>query len=429
MLRDIILQNKAERDEYLSKPFISREDVSLPSKLFESKLIKVITGARRTGKSVFCFLLLKGRKFGYLNFDDTELLQIKDTDEIIKTLHEIYPEAEYYFFDEIQNLPGWELFVNKLQRRGYNLILTGSNSKLLSGELASSLTGRYIPVEIMPFSFKECLLAAGLDSGKEKMSLPEHRGMIQLALENYLTEGGYPEVVVNKVAADKYLETLFDAILLKDIVKRYRIRKHDNLMELAYYLMSNVCSEYSFTGIQENFGFKSKTTVQKYMRYLEDVYLMFGLNRFSYKVKEQVNTKKKLYILDNGFVKAKAFKFSPDKGHLLENAVFVELMRRGYEPNKDLFYHKNADNTEIDFVVRENRKISCLYQCVYDVTGLGVKNREEKSLIKASNELDCKDLIILTRDYDAIKKVEGKTINYVSFLIWLLSPNNSRPYS
>ncbi len=419
MLRDVIIQNRAERDEYISKPFISREDVKIPEKLLESKLIKVITGARRTGKSVFCFLLLKGKKFGYLNFDDTQLIQEKNTDNIIKMLHDVYPEAEYYFFDEIQNLPDWELFVNKLQRRGYNLILTGSNSKLLSGELASSLTGRYIPVDVLPFSFKEFLLAGGIETGDGKMSLPEHKGKVQNALENYLSEGGYPEVVVNKVAPDKYLETLFDAVLLKDIVKRYRIRKPDNLMELAYYLMSNVCGEYSFAGIQESFGFKSRTTVQKYMRYMEDVYLMFGLNRFSYKVKEQVNAKKKLYILDNGFVKAKAFKFSPDKGHLLENVVFVELMRRGFEPNKDLFYHKNADNTEIDFVARDNRRISRLYQCVYDVSGIGVKNREEKSLLKASNELDCKDLTILTRDYDADKKVEGKTINYVSLLTWL----------
>src|SRR3989338_6881980 len=168
MLQEIILQQKKEKEQTLLKDFIKREKITGFKKNLSSDLIKVITGPRRAGKSVFSFLLLEDANFAYLNFDDEKLLDVTDTDEIIKSLVEVYGKTKYIFFDEIQNLKNWELFVNKLQRRGYNLVLTGSNAKLLSKELSTSLTGRYISVEIFPFSFREFLTAKKVSVAKKE---------------------------------------------------------------------------------------------------------------------------------------------------------------------------------------------------------------------------------------------------------------------
>lgn len=419
MVKNTILQHKEERDEYLKKSYIKRENIDNSIKFLESELIKVIIGARRTGKSVFSFLLLKNKEFGYVNFDDDSLINV-NTDELVKALYEVYPKAKYFLFDEIQNLNGWELFVNKLQRRGNNLILTGSNSKLLGGELASSLTGRYIDIEILPFSFREYLQALKIEIDREKLQLPEYRGKILNVLGEYLKEGGFPEISVNRIDSGKYLDTLLDAILLKDIVKRYKVRQPDSLYRLARYMLSNQCSEFTYTGIKNNFGFKSKSTVQNYINYFVEVYLMFSLNRFSFKVKEQINSAKKLYLLDNGFAKAKMFQFSPNYGKLMENLVFIELVRRGYAPNIKLFYHKNSDGTEVDFIICNGLKIEAIIQVCYDISEYKTKGREIKALLKASKELNCKNLLVLTWDYTSEEKHNGSTINFISLLDWLI---------
>lgn len=420
MIRNTILRHKEERNLYLKKTYIKRENIDSSLRFLESDLIKVVTGARRTGKSVFSFLLLKDREFGYVNFDDDSLANLHDTDELVKTLSEVYPGAKYFLFDEIQNLTNWELFVNKLQRRERNLVLTGSNSKLLSGELASSLTGRYIPIEILPFSFREYLQALKMEINPETIQLPEHRGEILRILRQYLQEGGFPEVAVNRFDSGKYLETLFDAILLKDIVKRYKIRQADSILKLAGYMLSNQCSEFTYTGIKNDFGFRSKTTIQRYLNYLEESFLVFLLNRFSFKVKQQIKSPKKLYLLDNGFTRAKGFQFSSNYGKSMENFVFIDLVRRGFVPNRKLFYHKNSDGTEVDFVVCEEKGVETLIQVCYDISEYRTKEREIKALSKAARELKCSNLQVLTWDYSAEEQHHGNTIKFIALLDWLM---------
>ena len=189
MLKNAIIQQKLEKERFLSRTYIPREKLGAFKQALSSDLIKVITGPRRAGKSVFAFLLLKGEDFAYVNFDDEALLKPDNYDAIFAALLEVYPESKYFLFDEIQNLDKWEVFVSKLHRRGYNLVLTGSNARLLSSELATALTGRYVAVEILPFSFKEFLLARGYQLARTQAS-PEAKAEVLGFLEEYLRQGG-----------------------------------------------------------------------------------------------------------------------------------------------------------------------------------------------------------------------------------------------
>jgi len=420
MIKDTILQHKLEQERLLSKEYIVREKLNFAKKFLDTDLIKVITGPRRSGKSVFSILFLKNRKFAYLNFDDENLLKFKNYDEIVKTIFEIYPKSKYVLFAEIQNLENWEFFVNKLQRRGYNLILTGSNAKLLSKELGTVLTGRYIPIEIFPFSFKEFLVAKNFEIKKEYFEIPETKGKIFNYLDSYLKSGGFPEVVVKNLEAKPYLETLFDAVLLKDVVKRYNVRFSQKIYDLAIYLISNFSSEFSFTKLKNILNFRSVNTVQNYLKYLEEAYLFFSLNRFSFKAKEQIKSPRKIYLVDNGFILAKSSQFSQNIGKLMENLVFVEILRRGYELNKGIFYYKTRNKKEVDFVLKEGLKIKKLIQVCYEINKLEIERRELKSLVEASEELNCNDLLIITWDREGSKKFKGKKIKLVPLYKWLL---------
>ena len=378
MIKDIVYQHKVEKDNLISKKYIFREKLNFAKKFIDSDLIKIITGPRRAGKSVASFLLLKEKKFAYLNFDDENLLKVENYDEIIKAIFEVYPESKYLFFDEIQNLKNWEIFVNKLHRRGYNLIITGSNAKLLSKELATSLTGRYIPIEIFPFSFSEFLDAKGWEIEKEKVNVPEIQGKILNYLDEYMRNGGFPEVVVKNLEARTYLETLSNSILFKDVVKRYNLRFSQKIYDLNNYLNSNFSLEFSFSKLKNILDFRSTVTLQNYLSYLEESFLVFILNRFSFKVKEQIKTPKKVYIVDNGFCSYMSPGFSMDYGKLMENLVFVEIMRRGYKLNKDVFFYKTRNNKEVDFILKKGINIEKLIQVCYKIEDLKLRKGKQK---------------------------------------------------
>ena len=395
MIKDIVLQHKIEKENLLSKSYIPREKLHTGKRFLDSDLIKVITGPRRAGKSIFCILLLQDKNFAYLNFDDENLVKISNYDEIVKAVFEVYPESKYFLFDEIQNLENWELLVNKLHRRGFNLILTGSNAKLLDEELATTLTGRYIYIDIFPFSFREFLKARNFEITTKEFILPEIKGRILNHLDGYLKNGGFPDVVVKDLDPKIYLETLFDAILLKDVVKRYKVRFTQKIYDLAVYLVTNFCAEFSFTRLSNILEFRSTNTLQKYLRYLEEVYLFFPLNRFSFKMGEQIKTPRKIYLTDNGLILAKSFQFSQNSGKLMENLVLVENLRRGNKLNKDIFYYKTKNNREVDFVLKEGPRIKKLMQVCYDLSDTQAKERELKSLIDASKELNCDEEVKL----------------------------------
>ncbi len=421
MINDLILQYKREKEILLGKNYVMRDKLESARKFLDSDLIKVITGPRRAGKSVFAILLLKDKDFAYINFDDENLLKIENQDEIIKGLFEVYKKPQFILFDEIQNLKNWELFVNKLQRRGYNLILTGSNARLLSKELATALTGRHFAIEVLPFSFNEFLRARGLEFNRESLLLPETKGKILNTLTEFLKNGGYPEIVVKNLDTKSYLDTLFDAVLLKDVVKRYKVRFTQKIYDLALYLISNFSGEFSYNKLKNILKFNSVNTIQNYARYIEESYLVILLNRFSYKMKEQLKSPKKIYAIDLGLIAAKSFQFSPNTGRLMENLVLVELLKKDYKPNENVFYYKTRNQKEVDFVLKDNLEIKTLIQVLYQTDDLTVEKRELKALMEASQELNCEDLLVITWDKEGETMIKKKKIKFIPLWKWLSS--------
>jgi uncharacterized protein len=419
MLKNTLLQHKLEKKRLQEKKYVQRGKLSEAKRALDSDLIKVITGPRRAGKSVFSILLLEKKNFAYLNFDDENLVKIANYDKLTKTINEIYHKPEYIFFDEIQNLPKWELYINKLHRRGYNLIITGSNSRLLSKELSSVLTGRFTATEVFPFSFKEYIEGKGIEFSEEFFGTPEIKGKALYHLDKYLVSGGFPETVVKNLDSKDYLSTLFDSVLLNDVVKRYKVRYSRQIYELAVYLLTIFSSEYSFTRLRKVLGFRNTNTVQKYIQYLEEAYIVYSLNRFSFKLKNQLRSPRKLYVVDNGLVAAKSFQFSPNLGKLVENLVFVEALRKGYRVNEDIFYYKTRNGKEIDFVLRKGLKVEKLLQVCYQVDDQRILDREMGALVEASQELKTDNLIIVTWDSEGKRVYKGKEIVLIPLLKWL----------
>lgn len=412
MIKNALILQKRELALRLQETYLSRvtKDLNL-----DNNLIKVITGPRRAGKSLFAVhhLHLKGN-YGYVNFDDESLVTIKDYNELIEEVKTIYDHPRYLLLDEIQNLPRWELFVNRLQRQGYTIVITGSNAHLLSRELATHLTGRHTLHTIFPLSFREYL---GDEKNKTTAEIKNH-------LSIYLTQGGYPEPFVKHIDYREYLSTLFDAIIYKDIVKRFSLRSAQAIEDLAVYLLSNIAQEYSYNTLARMTKCKSPHTVEKYLHYLGEVFLFFRLNRFSYKLKEQFSGPKKMYCIDNGFLYAKAFGISPDMGKLYENCVAILLKKLTYEEQSNLYYWQNAQQEEVDFVVKKGLHVTQLIQVCCNPQHPKTKEREIRALLKASKELRCKDLLIITDDYEAEEKEEwfgfkGK-IKYIPLWKFLL---------
>jgi predicted AAA+ superfamily ATPase len=415
MVRDILLIQKRELDKILSEKYIDRG-----IKLNKNNLIQVIIGPRRSGKSFYAVHSLnKLENFGYANFDDEKLVETTDYNEIISTINDIYQNPKNLLFDEIQNLDKWELFVNRLQRQGYNIILTGSNSKLLSKERSTHLTGRHQEINLLPFSFREFIKL-------ENSELTESE--IQTKLVHYITYGGYPEPLIKKIDYKDYLSTLFSSIIYKDIVKRFKIRAPLAIEDLATYLISNIANEYSYNTLTQTTKCKSVHTIEKYLNYLEEVFIFFKLHRFSYKIKEQLSFNKKIYVFDNGFYYAKSFQFGFDMGRLYENIVAIELKRSELLKKCNFFYWKSIDNYEVDFVIKEGLGISQLIQVCYDIDNIKTKDREIRSLIKASLDLKCNNLLIINNKYEKEELINwfGTTrkIKFIPLWKWLINIRN-----
>ena len=419
LVKKAILEQKKEKEILLLKTYIPRQNLEKAKEYLNSSLVKVVLGPRRAGKSVFCLLLLKDTNFAYLNFDDEDLLKNIMQDDLIQLIAEIYDDPKILLFDEIQNLKNWELFVNKLQRRGKNIVLTGSNSNLLSQELASHLTGRYAQFEVLPFSFKEFLQAKGKVNLNPLVS--EEKGVMLNLLSLYIKCGGFPEVVTTNLDPAPYLQTLFDAALLKDVVKRHNIRLLQNIYDLSFFLASNFACEISARKIKNSLGFASTTTVLTHLKYLEQAYLCLILNRFSYKVREQIKSPKKVYLVDSGYSLVKSFRFSENFGRLIENLVFVTLLRMGHKPNFSLFYYKTRNSKEVDFVLKTQEKVQELIQVWWEQQEGNSKNREIKALLEASGELNCENLKVITWDYEKKEHFNGKIVEFIPLFKWLLA--------
>ncbi|MBN2835779.1 MAG: ATP-binding protein, partial [Candidatus Delongbacteria bacterium] len=337
-----------------------------------------------------------------------------------QALSDVYGDYSYFLLDEIQNLPNWELWISKLYRRGINLIITGSNSKLLSKEIASSLTGRYLQLNVLPFSFAESIRFLEQTVSREEITSPTEIGKTLALFQTYLFNGGFPEVLRNSSLLRNYLSSLFDSILLKDILKRFRIRQTQQLYDLSNYLLSNYTNLFSFNQLKDALDFNSVATVQKFVSYLEEPYLFQHITRYSNKVKNQNKAAQKIYIIDNGFVQARSFELSPNFGRLLENLVFIELIRRNYKPELDLFYYRTRNDREIDFLIRKGHQIEQLIQVCYDISASKAFKREVDALVESADELNCTNLLLLTWDMEDNIEIGNHSIRVLPVYKWLL---------
>lgn len=419
MIKNTILEQKTRKDELLKEIYIPRYQTALLEKILNNNLIKVVLGPRRAGKSFFATHTFKPAEAAYVNFDDENLLKVKNYNEIIQNALEVYGKTKYLLLDEVQNVPGWELLVNRLHREGYNLLVTGSNSKLLSKELATHLTGRHLPLELLPFSFKEFLQYKKFNQDATKIMTTEKKAELLSYANSFMKNGGFPELIIHDLKPETYLIPFIESLLFKDVIRRYKLRKSDYVYNLETYLINNVAKEFTYERLANNLKISSWTTVVKYLDYLEEAYLLVILSRYSHKTAQRLKSPKKVYMIDNGLITAKAVQLSPDNGKLMENLVFTELLKKGLRPNMELFYYKTRNDKEIDFVIKNGATIKELLQVVYDASDSEVSEREMEALLEAQEELRAEKLTILTWDEKKQIKKKGAIIDFVPLWEWL----------
>lgn len=358
-------------------------------------------------------------KYGYANFDDDRLTKLKteDLNTVLSCIYQVYgTDIKYIFLDEIQDVDGWHLFVNRLLRSNLHLVVTGSNAKLLSGELATHLTGRYNEIHLFPFSFYEYCMYHHVDLVGITTKADAER---KRAFLDYIADGGFPEMQ-NMRNKRGYVQSLMEAIVTKDIHRRFNIRNVNALRKIANHLINNVCQEVNYDDLAKILSM-SDVTVKKYVDYLRQAFLIQLLTRHSFKSKERIRNAK-AYIVDSGLQNNRDNAFAAENiGWRLENVVYIELLRRCTNSFLDIYYYKeNPRSKEIDFVVCNQDKAVELIQVAYDIEGEKTFKRETDSLIRASSVLRCDRLTLIaftiTRDYI----VGGKSIRIVSAIDWLL---------
>jgi len=416
-IKQIVLDQREEIKEIFKTKIIEREIEEKVRDSLKDNLIKVIIGIRRCGKSVLSHQILKEKNYGYINFDDERLIGAKaeDLNDFLEVLKEINPDFNYLLLDEIQNVEGWELFVNRLKRMGHNLIITGSNSKLLSKELSTHLTGRHFAVELYPFSFEEFLKYKNFKYSKNDLYITENRALIKSLFGEYLKFGGFPELSKIELK-EQYLRDLYDKIITRDIVLRHKIKYFKVIKEISLYLISHFGSRITYHKLKNIFEINSVHTIKNYISYLEEAYLIFQLFSFSFKLKNQLKGARKVYGIDSGLINSVSFQFSSNLGRIMENAVFLQLKRKGYE----FYFYYEPTGSEVDFVIREGLKIKELIQVYYNLDDIEIREREIKSLIKAGKQLNCSNLTVITYDTEKIEKIKGKQINFIPLWKWLL---------
>jgi predicted AAA+ superfamily ATPase len=363
-------------------------------------------------------LSLKDQNYAYVNFDDERLFNLNSSDliKVEESLYQVYGNFDSLFLDEIQNIEGWSLFVNRLARKNINLYLSGSNSKLLSTEISSHLTGRYVNLELFPFSFKEFLTYRNFDF-QDGFFSTEKKGQLKKHFGDYLERGGFPEI--SKGENPKiYASALFHSIINRDILLRYNIKHQSTFRDIALFLINNYSREISFNRLKNIFGLGSEHTAKNYVHYLEEAYVIFTLSKFSFKKQESLRYKKN-YVIDVSFINSLSDDFSRNAGFIYENIVALELLRRKGFENFELFYYKK--NFEVDFVLRKNLKIKELIQVSYDIDDPKTYRREVNSLISASKDLNPDKLTIITKDKKTEEIIKGKKISFKPLMNWLTS--------
>lgn len=428
IILQVLAEQKEETLKFKEKKLVSRVEENL----FEqnTNLAQVVIGVRRSGKSTLCHKVLNswGVEYAYVNFDDDRLSSLctEDLNTVLSCLYVLYGvDIPYLFLDEIQNIDGWYLFVNRLLRTDLKIFVTGSNAKLLSGELATHLTGRYNEIQLFPFSFSEYCEFHAIDSNSPTTKSEAKR---KLALLDYINNGGFPEIqgLNNKRA---YIEGLLKAILQKDIKNRFKIRNIEALRKIANHLINNACQEINYDELSKVFDISSKT-IQNYVSYLQQAFLIHTLSKYSYKSIERIRGEKS-YTIDPGLINNREQNFASENlGWRLENVVYIELLRRCSNKYLDIYYYKpRSRDKEVDFVICHNSRALQLVQVSYDIGSEKTLKRECSALVVASEALNCNELYIITYSTSTEITINGKSIHVVSVIDWLLKADNSHTYS
>ncbi|HAF96575.1 MAG: hypothetical protein A2X34_08275 [Elusimicrobia bacterium GWC2_51_8] len=400
------------------------------TELIKTGQIAVVTGPRRAGKSFVLkqtarALIEAGtpkKDVLLINLEDPRFAEL-DT-ELLTRIFETYVEfmspgkKPYIFLDEIQEVEGWEKWVNYMRELGKaHIIISGSNAKLLSRELGTLLTGRHVDLSLFPLSFGEFLAFNGVKI-EGAAGLEWKKAELAKYLKEYLDFGAYPEVVLNE-SKKTLLFAYYDDVVTKDLIRRFKIRKHEGLKSIIRFYMSNISVLTTFSST-EKFIQVSADTIEKFSGYLEQSYLLFFLKRFSFKVKEQEKSPRKVYSVDTGLANAIGFRNSENAGRAAENAVFLDLKRRqALNPGLELYYWKDEYHKEVDFVLKNNLKVIQLIQVCWSMDAIKTREREIKNLLKAAAVFKEAELLVISEELEGEDKAEDKTIKYVPLWKWL----------
>ena len=418
-IEKVLLEQQDELANLSNEMLIHRPEEELIN--LKSKLAQVVIGVRRSGKSTLCFNALRkaGVHYAYANFDDERLDQLgtTDLDNILQTLYKIYGKFDYLFLDEIQNIEGWPLFVNRLLRQKLHILITGSNAKLLSSELASHLTGRHHKIELFPFSFKDWCTIKEVDF---RRLTTKNKGLISKAYNEYFHQGGFPELISGEEKPKEYISTLIDNIITQDIKKRYNIRSIDAMKRLSHHILNETPTLIAKDTLQKTIGIKSDKTLGNYLLYLNQTYLISILNKYSSKIRERTRGEK-AYAIDVALMDKRENAFSGDNlGWRLETIVYLELLRRKAQSGNDVYYFQNR-SAEADFVVCDGNKTQSIYQVSYDISNPKTRKREIRGCIAAAQATQCNNILLITDHESEMIEEDGYTIQVIPVWEWLVS--------
>jgi predicted AAA+ superfamily ATPase len=376
----------------------------------------IISGLRRVGKSTLLAQMahrLGADQFYYINFEDDRFLGFAaaDANDLYQVLLEVFGERKIFIIDEIQNIAGWEHFVRRFMDMGLKFYITGSNASLLSKELGTHLTGRYVPIELFPFSFREYLLFRGEEIPDLARMTTVHHARLQSSLQMYMGSGGVPDAL--KYPELPLLKTLYDDVLYRDIATRYRLDDVTAMRELAFYLISNPASSISFNKLKDQLRLGSVNTVKNYVSYMENSWLLFPVNVYDFSVKRQQIAPKKIYCIDTGLVNEVGFGFSPNTGKLLENLVFLALRRS----TPDIYYFSSPGGYEVDFYLPEKRQ---LIQVTQNFNNTSTREREVRALQNAAELVKPESALILTDANGNDLEINGIPVFVRSVAQWML---------
>ena len=419
-LLTILSDQKEELKNFENSSWITRREEALFD--LNSNRAQVVIGVRRCGKSTICKKVLMESRvaFAYVNFDDERLinLTIDQMNDLLETLYRIYGSFNYLLLDEIQNIEGWHLFVNRIMRSGVKVVLTGSNANLLSGELVTHLTGRYNQIVLYPFSFVDYCTAKEVDM---KSVSTKSRALRQRALDEYLQNGGFPEIVAGENRRG-YIMSLLSAIVQKDICRRYNVSRTQTIWEIANNVLDKNCQELSYNALQKLFKVGSIHTVKNYVSYLNEAFLLRIVSKFSTKSSDRLLSKKS-YVTDMAFISDRDdVVTSKNLGWRLENTILLELYRRINTEYQQIYYLRKTNDFEVDFLVYDSSRVLELIQVTYalDKTNKKLYRREVGGLIKGAKQTNCEHLTIICLEGNSeTLQIDNYKIEVIKAAEWL----------